>query len=482
MTTVFEAGSTSKNRSKKPHERRERTAQGDWFLTQSTFQRIGRYSRKHPRCSIRGGIPSVLGVFIHKRITASALDHLCSLDHPSAEKATPSPILPSDRLCMGAWECLTRIPHFFVHAYKRICRALTLQSVVPPARISPHAPHRIPSRLIGRLTNVIVTHCNFLPASLDLWRGKEVDGSRRDRRGRVGLRGSVYIFHFQTVEDSSPQTFPRHYMFQHKNPTAPFPPTPHAIYQENMWSFLGTLIPPALNLLGLFLGRPRSNNDTVAAIMEATKDAQRNEQAARKEAEEALQKVEAARREADEARQKAEDAFHMGEEALKQAKEMEAKAAEAVREKERLAKEAKDALHKLNHGIQPIVWPTTEELAAAKARAGYREDRLHFAVCGPSGSGKSSLINAVRGLKNGQEGSAKTGVVECTEALQRYPDPRKRMPYPRFVWYDVPGAGTSKIPGWQYFNRQGLFIFDFIILVYDMVPLHSHKSPHALTF
>ena len=275
-------------------------------------------------------------------------------------------------------------------------------------------------------------------------------------------------------------------MFQHNptDPTAPCPrPTPYtlAIYQENMWSFLGSLIPPALNLLSSFLGRPRSNNDTVATIMamqEATKDAQRNEQAARKEAEEALQKVEAARREADEARQKAEDAFHMGEEALKQAKAMEAKAAEAVREKERLAKEAKDALHKLNHGIQPIVWPTIEELAAAKARAGYREDRLHFAVCGPSGSGKSSLINAVRGLKNGQEGSAKTGVVECTEALHRYPDPRKRMPYPRFVWYDVPGAGTSKIPGWQYFNRQGLFIFDFIILVYDMVPLHSHKYTH----
>ena len=208
--------------------------------------------------------------------------------------------------------------------------------------------------------------------------------------------------------------------------------------------------------------------------------AQRETEEARGKAEEARLKEEAARREAKEARMKAEDALRKEKEALDRAKAMEAQAVEDAREKERLEKKAKDALHNLNHGIQPVVWPTAEELAAAKARAGYREDRLHFAVCGPSGSGKSSLINALRGLRNNQEGSAKTGVVECTEALQRYPDLRKKMPYPRFVWYDIPGAGTSKIPGWQYFNRQGLFIFDFIILVYDMVPPHSHNYTHTL--
>ena len=211
-------------------------------------------------------------------------------------------------------------------------------------------------------------------------------------------------------------------------------------------------------------------------------EAQKKEQEARREAEKARQNEEAARREADEAHQKAVDALRKEEEAVNRAKAMEAQAAEAVHEKEQLEEKANDALHKLNHGIQPIVWPTAEELASVKARAEYREDRLHFAVCGPSGSGKSSLINALRGLKNGQEGSAKTGVVECTAALQRYPDPRKNIPYSRFVWYDVPGAGTSKIPGWQYFNRQGLFIFDFIILVYDMVPPHPCIHTHTLAF
>ena len=185
-------------------------------------------------------------------------------------------------------------------------------------------------------------------------------------------------------------------------------------------------------------------------------------------------------REAEEARQKAQDALRKEEEALNRNKAMEAQAAEDARERERLEEKARDALHNLKHGIQPVVWPTTEEIAAAKAMAGYCEDRLHSAVCGPSGSGMSSLINALRGLRNNQEGSAETGVVECTAALQKYPDPRQKMPYPRFVWYDIPGAGTSKIPGWQYFNRQGLFIFDFIILVYDMVPPHSHIYTHTL--
>jgi len=51
--------------------------------------------------------------------------------------------------------------------------------------------------------------------------------------------------------------------------------------------------------------------------------------------------------------------------------------------------------------------------------------------------------------------------------ITRYPDPRKELPYKRLVWFDCPGAGTLEIPGWQYFNQQGLFIFDIIVLVYD---------------
>ncbi|KAA8903840.1 interferon-inducible GTPase-domain-containing protein [Sphaerosporella brunnea] len=204
------------------------------------------------------------------------------------------------------------------------------------------------------------------------------------------------------------------------------------------------------------------------AAEEKAKASYQKEEAARKQTEEARKKEKAAEEKAKASLQKEEAALRKEKEALARAKDLEAGAAEAIRQKEQLEQKANDALRNLALGIQPVVWPTIQELAEAKAKAEYREDKLHFAVCGPSGSGKSSMINALRGLKKNQPGAAKTGVVECTETLHRYPDPRKQMPYPRFVWYDVPGAGTSKIPGWQYFNQQGLYIFDFIILVYDM--------------
>ena len=119
--------------------------------------------------------------------------------------------------------------------------------------------------------------------------------------------------------------------------------------------------------------------------------------------------------------------------------------------------------------IQPEVWPTREEFQLVKTRIQYDPEKLHFAVCGGSGTGKSSLINAFLGLKNKSPQAACTGVDETTIAITRYPDPREELPYKRLVWYDCPGAGTLKTPGWLYFNQQGLFIFDIIILVYDSV-------------
>ena len=45
---------------------------------------------------------------------------------------------------------------------------------------------------------------------------------------------------------------------------------------------------------------------------------------------------------------------------------------------------------------------------------------------------------------------------------------KERNQNSRFVWYDIPGAGTTEVPDWQYFNDQGLFVFDFIVMVYDV--------------
>ncbi|KZT02358.1 P-loop containing nucleoside triphosphate hydrolase protein [Laetiporus sulphureus 93-53] len=114
--------------------------------------------------------------------------------------------------------------------------------------------------------------------------------------------------------------------------------------------------------------------------------------------------------------------------------------------------------------MSPIIMPTRREIASAKARLEYREGIFHIAVAGIAGSGKSSLINALRGLMNNDTRAAPTGVTEMTKRITRYPDPNAANPW---VWYDVPGAGTLNIPDSQYFNDHGLYIFDCIIVLID---------------
>ncbi|CAM6087917.1 unnamed protein product [Calypogeia fissa] len=133
------------------------------------------------------------------------------------------------------------------------------------------------------------------------------------------------------------------------------------------------------------------------------------------------------------------------------------KAAQAAMKAAQVAKMA------LQQGIQPVEWPTQEEYYAAQKQIEEDPEKLHFAICGSSGSGKSSLINSFRGLTTNHPHAAKVGVNETTSKIGRYPDPR---PLSQYVWYDIPGAGTPLQRDWQYFNRQGLFVFDLIIVVY----------------
>jgi len=140
-------------------------------------------------------------------------------------------------------------------------------------------------------------------------------------------------------------------------------------------------------------------------------------------------------------------------------------AAIEANERARAAKQAQqEAEERLKKGIQPVVVPSHEEVEVAKSRVQYMEDLFHFAVAGVAGGGKSSLINAFRGLRNLDTGAAPTGVTETTLAISRLPDPNEENP---FVWYDIPGAGTMKIKDWQYFNEQGLYVFDCIVIVFD---------------
>ena len=163
--------------------------------------------------------------------------------------------------------------------------------------------------------------------------------------------------------------------------------------------------------------------------------------------------------------QKREEQARVREQEMREREEEAGRALSKAQEQEQKAK--KDLERALYQGIQPEVWPTEEEFRLAKTRIQYDPEKLHFAIYGSSGSGKSSLINALRGLTNFDPGAAPTGVTETTMSITRYPDPHEELPHSRFIWFDVPGAGTLNVPGWQYFNQLGLFIFDIIILVYD---------------
>lgn len=84
----------------------------------------------------------------------------------------------------------------------------------------------------------------------------------------------------------------------------------------------------------------------------------------------------------------------------------------------------------------------------------YRNTTVSGALIGQSGSGKSSLINALVG-----EDICDTGIVETTM--------EKSGPYSKngVSFYDLPGCGTTKFPREEYVSKMDLASFDFIVLV-----------------
>ncbi|KAK0198600.1 interferon-inducible GTPase-domain-containing protein [Armillaria mellea] len=182
------------------------------------------------------------------------------------------------------------------------------------------------------------------------------------------------------------------------------------------------------------------------------KDAQRVAQMSEQLEREKQEQVENARRE----RVAAQEAAQAAKELQEQAKKKEA-------EMKKLLEEQKATEAKWKKGIRPVKWPSREQFDAIKRRF-YKEGKFHLAVAGMSGTGKSSLINAFRGIWDDEPGAAATDVVESTAVVTAYNDPNPANP---FTWFDVPGSGTLACPDWTYFNDQGLYIFDAIIVLFN---------------
>nr|XP_008123415.1 PREDICTED: interferon-inducible GTPase 5 [Anolis carolinensis] len=98
--------------------------------------------------------------------------------------------------------------------------------------------------------------------------------------------------------------------------------------------------------------------------------------------------------------------------------------------------------------------------------------RLDIAVTGECGSGKSSFINAIRGLGDEEEGSAPTGVVETTREPIPYPHPK----HPNVTMWDLPGIGTPDFQSSTYLKQVNFSRYDFFFLIAS----ERFKANHAM--
>ncbi|XP_062854357.1 interferon-gamma-inducible GTPase 10-like, partial [Trichomycterus rosablanca] len=105
-------------------------------------------------------------------------------------------------------------------------------------------------------------------------------------------------------------------------------------------------------------------------------------------------------------------------------------------------------------------------LERAYEKAQEKQDQLNnvsldVAVTGESGAGKSTFINAIRGLRDDDEGAAATGVTETTTE----PTPYLHPTMPNVTFWDLPGIGTKKFKVKKYLKKMQFARYDFFIII-----------------
>ncbi|XP_038584385.1 interferon-inducible GTPase 5-like [Micropterus salmoides] len=116
--------------------------------------------------------------------------------------------------------------------------------------------------------------------------------------------------------------------------------------------------------------------------------------------------------------------------------------------------------------IKAALQNNDQALAAAKIQQYLDQENkipLNIAITGETGSGKSSFVNAFRGMENGDEGAAPTGCVETTLEVTPYPHPN----FPNVTLWDLPGIGSTSFPADEYLEHVGFEKFDFFIIISD---------------